>query len=101
MHRYSAARAAIIDNAAADLGLPPWVVETNLWVCWLLARLHEIEELPALIFKGGHLPFPRDEAAELRTDEQARRERKARREGVGAPVDDEDPQLGLMDDADE
>lgn len=46
-------RAALLADAAAKLGVAEWVVEKDLWVCWLLARLHEIPGLPTLNFKGG------------------------------------------------
>lgn len=46
-------RAALVADAAAKLGVAGWVVEKDLWVCWLLARLHEIPDLPTLTFKGG------------------------------------------------
>lgn len=49
----SAERRALVDDAAARLGVASWVVEKDLWVCWLLARLQEIQGLPALTFKGG------------------------------------------------
>jgi hypothetical protein len=46
-------RAVLVADAAAELGVAGWVVEKDLWVCWVLARLHEIEDLPTLTFKGG------------------------------------------------
>jgi hypothetical protein len=46
-------RRALVDNAAAEMGVAPWVIEKDLWVCWMLARLQEIPQLPALTFKGG------------------------------------------------
>lgn len=46
-------RSALVADAAAKLGVAEWVVEKDLWVCWLLARLHEIPGIPALTFKGG------------------------------------------------
>lgn len=46
-------RAALVANASAELALAPWVVEKDLWVCWLLARLHELPRVPGLTFKGG------------------------------------------------
>ena len=46
-------RTLIVNDAAAKLGLASWVVEKDLWVCWLLARLNQIEGLPKLTFKGG------------------------------------------------
>ena len=46
-------RSALVNNAAAELGIAPWVVEKDLWVCWLLARLHEVPGVPGLTFKGG------------------------------------------------
>lgn len=49
----AAERAALVADAAARLGVAEWVVEKDLWVCWLLARLHELPDLPRLTFKGG------------------------------------------------
>lgn len=46
-------RRALVDNAAAQMGVAPWVIEKDLWVCWMLARLQEIPNLPGLTFKGG------------------------------------------------
>lgn len=46
-------RALLVHDGAARLNVAPWVVEKDLWVCWLLARLQEIPGLPALTFKGG------------------------------------------------
>jgi len=46
-------RAVLIGNASAELGVAPWVVEKDLSVCWLLARLHEMPGVPGLTFKGG------------------------------------------------
>jgi hypothetical protein len=42
-----------------------------------------------------------EQARELRAAEQVRRERKARKDGVAAPEDEDGPQLGLMDGADD
>lgn len=42
-----------MDDVAARIGVASWVVEKDLWVCWTLARLHEIEGIPELTFKGG------------------------------------------------
>ena len=46
-------RRIIVDDVAARIGVASWVVEKDLWVCWTLARLQEIEALPELTFKGG------------------------------------------------
>jgi len=46
-------RGLFVTQVAADRGLAPWVIEKDLWVCWTLARLHEIEGMPKLTFKGG------------------------------------------------
>lgn len=46
-------RRAIVDDVAGCVGVASWVVEKDLWVCWTLARLQEIEGLPLLTFKGG------------------------------------------------
>jgi len=46
-------RGPIVDNVAATRGVAPWVIEKDLWVCWTLARLNEIEGMPQLTFKGG------------------------------------------------
>ena len=46
-------RKLLVDNVAAEMGVAAWVVEKDLWVCWTLARLVEIPELPEVTFKGG------------------------------------------------
>lgn len=46
-------RFLLVNNAAAERGVAAWVIEKDLWVCWLLARLHEVPGLPGLTFKGG------------------------------------------------
>lgn len=46
-------RADIVNDVAVTRGVAPWVIEKDLWVCWTLARLNEIEGLPQLTFKGG------------------------------------------------
>ena len=46
-------RGDIVNNVAATRGVAPWVIEKDLWVCWTLARLNEIDGIPQLIFKGG------------------------------------------------
>lgn len=48
-----AARGALINEVAARRGLAPVVVEKDLWVCWTLARLHAVDGLPKMTFKGG------------------------------------------------
>lgn len=49
----AAERAIFINEVATRRGLSPAVVEKDLWVCWTLARLHEIPDMPAFTFKGG------------------------------------------------
>jgi len=46
-------RILLVDNAAAERGVAAWVIEKDLWVCWLLARLHEVPGIPGLTLKGG------------------------------------------------
>lgn len=46
-------RVDLVNNAAAERGVAPWVIEKDLWICWLLARLHEVPGIPGLTFKGG------------------------------------------------
>jgi hypothetical protein len=46
-------RGAIVNDVAATRGIAPWVIEKDLWVCWTLARLNEIDGIPKLTFKGG------------------------------------------------
>jgi hypothetical protein len=46
-------RGAVVNDVAATRGVAPWVIEKDLWVCWTLARLNEIADLPQLTFKGG------------------------------------------------
>ncbi len=49
----AAERTLLVDNVAAERGVAAWVIEKDLWVCWTLARLLEIDEMPAVTFKGG------------------------------------------------
>jgi len=49
----AAEREAVLGEAAYRRGLSPVVVEKDLWVCWTLARLHDLPDLPPLTFKGG------------------------------------------------
>lgn len=46
-------RAALVNDVAATRGVAAWVIEKDLWVCWTLARLNEIADMPQLTFKGG------------------------------------------------
>ncbi len=46
-------RDALVNDVAARRGVAAWVIEKDLWVCWTLARLHEIDGIPQLTFKGG------------------------------------------------
>ena len=47
-------REAYFLQAAANLGLPPQVVEKDFWVCWTLKRLFALESVGEdLVFKGG------------------------------------------------
>jgi hypothetical protein len=46
-------RRLLVADVAARRGIAAWVVEKDLWVCWVLARLHEMAGLPELTFKGG------------------------------------------------
>ncbi len=46
-------RQDLVNDAAARLGVAPWVIEKDLWVCWVLARLQEIPDIPGMTFKGG------------------------------------------------
>ncbi|MEQ1569883.1 MAG: nucleotidyl transferase AbiEii/AbiGii toxin family protein [Myxococcota bacterium] len=46
-------RKVLVDDVAARKGVAAWVVEKDLWVCWTLARLLEIPDLPGVTFKGG------------------------------------------------
>ena len=46
-------RHALVNDVAARRGVAAWVIEKDLWVCWTLARLNEIEGIPQLTFKGG------------------------------------------------
>ncbi|HMJ14242.1 MAG TPA: nucleotidyl transferase AbiEii/AbiGii toxin family protein [Polyangiaceae bacterium] len=46
-------RGDIVNNVAATRGVAPWIIEKDLWVCWALARLNEIDGIPQLTFKGG------------------------------------------------
>ena len=47
-------REAYFQQAAANLGLPPHVIEKDFWVCWTLKRLFALESVgDDLLFKGG------------------------------------------------
>lgn len=47
-------REAYFLQAAANLGLPPHVIEKDFWVCWTLKRLFALENVGEdLLFKGG------------------------------------------------
>jgi len=47
-------RALIFTELALRLSLPPFIVEKDFWVCWLLARIFESPDLgTACVFKGG------------------------------------------------
>ena len=49
----SSERLALVNDVAGRRGVAAWVIEKDLWVCWTLARLNEIEGIPQLTFKGG------------------------------------------------
>lgn len=49
----AAEREALVGEAAYRRGLSPVVVEKDLWVCWTLARLHDIPGVSRFTFKGG------------------------------------------------
>lgn len=45
---------AYFTQAASQLSLPPYVVETDFWVCWTLKRLFGLGEISdTILFKGG------------------------------------------------
>jgi hypothetical protein len=47
-------RETYFQEAAAQLGLPPHVIEKDFWVCWTLRRLFALESVADnLLFKGG------------------------------------------------
>jgi len=47
-------REVYFQQAAANLGLPPDVIEKDFWVCWTLKRLFALESVGGdLLFKGG------------------------------------------------
>lgn len=46
-------RSLVVNQVATNRGLAPWLIEKDLWVCWTLARLQEIDGVPNLTFKGG------------------------------------------------
>lgn len=47
------ARGGVIDQVASEIGADATIIEKDLWVCWTLARLHEIPGMPRITFKGG------------------------------------------------
>jgi nucleotidyltransferase AbiEii toxin of type IV toxin-antitoxin system len=53
-NRFSADRAALIEEASARLDVMPLIVEKDYWVCWTLGRIFELPDLAkTLVFKGG------------------------------------------------
>ncbi len=46
-------RAGILNTKAPELGLAPKVLEKDIWVCWTLRTLFEIQGAPRMAFKGG------------------------------------------------
>lgn len=47
-------RVTFFVEAAARRGLPPHVIEKDLWVCWILRRLFSLQSVEGhLLFKGG------------------------------------------------
>ena len=47
-------RAAYINETAARLNVPVWMVEKDFWVCWLLGQLFTLDAFKGhLVFKGG------------------------------------------------
>jgi hypothetical protein len=60
-----------------------------------------IEEAGSDAARAAWLADHPEQARELRAAEQVRRERKARKDGAPAPDDEDGPQLGLMDGADD
>ena len=52
--RTTADRAAYFGEAAANRGVPVWMLEKDFWVCWLLQQVFELQHLKNhLVFKGG------------------------------------------------
>jgi hypothetical protein len=50
----SSEQALILNESAGRLGLAPMILEKDFWVCWMLARIFEVEALaPHVVFKGG------------------------------------------------
>jgi hypothetical protein len=50
----AAERAAYVNETAARLNVPAWMVEKDFWVCWLLGRLFTLDAFKGhLVFKGG------------------------------------------------
>lgn len=49
----AAMRDLLLDQLASHGTVLASVAEKDLWVCWTLARLHEIPGMPRLTFKGG------------------------------------------------
>ena len=46
-------RADILAGAADELGLPPSVLEKDIWICWALGRVFAMPDAPPMAFKGG------------------------------------------------
>lgn len=42
-----------IDTLVGKIGIAADVIEKDLWVCWALAQLQKVADLPKLTFKGG------------------------------------------------
>ncbi len=46
-------RAILLEHVAGQRGLSLAVVEKDLWICFALARLHTLQGVPHMTFKGG------------------------------------------------
>ena len=46
-------RAEVLQSIAPRAGLPPYVLEKDIWVCWALAAVFEMPDQLPLAFKGG------------------------------------------------
>jgi predicted nucleotidyltransferase component of viral defense system len=46
-------RAEILQSVAPVIGLPPHVLEKDVWVCWALQAVFEMPDRLPIAFKGG------------------------------------------------
>ncbi len=47
-------RADIIEAASSEMGIPKAIIEKDFWVCWILKKIFQCEQIAdSIMFKGG------------------------------------------------